>query len=99
MSTFRFMITVSFPNWSEALRDAGLPEKTRKSFEISIKWYLGFLASKGVPATVESAREFIESTARARKPEEWMLEQWRAALNWFFGFSVAEFPVSRFPVS
>ena len=78
------MITVSFPNWSDALSEADLPEKTRKSFEISIKWYLGFLAKKGVPASVESAREFIETNARTRKPEEWMLEQWRAALNWFF---------------
>jgi hypothetical protein len=45
---------------------------------------LGDLKKRRLRATVESAREFLEARVRERKPEEWVVQRWREALNWFF---------------
>lgn len=76
------MIAVSFPNWSEALEAAGLPEKTCKSHRCVVLWFLGFLKREGKQATVAEARTFVEGLIEERKPKDWQVEQWRAGINW-----------------
>ncbi|MGF1531304.1 MAG: hypothetical protein ACFCU4_08075 [Puniceicoccaceae bacterium] len=69
------MTSVSFSNWLEVLASAELPAKSRKSFEISINWFLSHLAKRNEPATVETARAFVEMLITERKPADWMVEQ------------------------
>ncbi|HKK17115.1 MAG TPA: hypothetical protein VJ952_00420 [Opitutales bacterium] len=76
------MITVSFPNWSDALAAADLPEKVRNRHRIIINWFLGHLKRERKPASKETARDFIDCLVETRRPEEWQLEQWTDGLNW-----------------
>lgn len=78
------MITVSFPNWSDALAAADLPAKERTRHRIIINWFLGYLKREHTGATVASARAFVEHLIETRKPEDWQVEQWSEGLNWFF---------------
>lgn len=78
------MTTVSFPNWSEALDAANLPEKALKTHRVIIQWFLGYLGRERKRASVHAARAFVEHLIETRKPEDWQVEQWRNGLNWFF---------------
>ncbi len=78
------MVTVSFPNWSDALAAADLPPKVRDRHRVIIKWYLGHLKREHQPVTVATAREFVEQLVEERKPEKWQVDQWGDGLNWFF---------------
>ena len=78
------MITVSFPNWSDALAAADLPDKVRGRHRIVIKWFLGHLKRERSPASKKSARQFIDHLVETRRPKDWQAEQWREGLNWFF---------------
>jgi len=85
------MNIVSFQNWAEVLAAADLPEKVKNSHKIVIRWYLGYLRKVGKPASVETARAFVEGLVEERRPADWMVEGWRQGLNWFF----KEAPVRR----
>jgi integron integrase len=78
------MITLSFPNWSDALKAAHLPLVERDRHRVIINWYLGHLKRESYPVTKTSARDFIEHLVEARHPQEWQLKQWTDGLNWFF---------------
>ena len=54
------MKTFSFASWREELERAEMPPLARKSAEITIHWYLGYLRKRREPASIESARAFIE---------------------------------------
>jgi len=73
-----------FKNWQESLAEADLTENHRKSHRYTIIGYLAYLKERGELATLENARAFIESKMRRERPEEWMAQRWREALNWFF---------------
>ena len=75
---------VTFPNWSNALENANLPVEEKARHRIIINWFLGHLKRERCPASVQSARSFIEGLVESRRPGEWQLEQWREGLNWFF---------------
>lgn len=77
-------VTVSFPNWSDVLEEADLPERERHRHRIVINWFLGYLKREQVGASVDSAREFVAKLVERRRPEDWQVEQWREGLNWFF---------------
>tara|TARA_R100000027_G_scaffold61790_1_gene53407 strand:+ start:5561 stop:6949 length:1389 start_codon:yes stop_codon:yes gene_type:complete len=77
-------ISVSFPNWSEALERSKLAEPERRRHRIIIQWYLGFLKREHRVASVESARFFVENLVEQRRPKDWQIHQWREGLNWFF---------------
>lgn len=53
------MITVSFPNWSDALAAADLPDRVRQQHRIIIQWFLGYLKREQAAATQMSARQFV----------------------------------------
>ena len=36
------MEAVEFPDWGVWLERSGLPERQRRSFAITVRWYLGF---------------------------------------------------------
>lgn len=78
------MTTISFPNWSEALKSSSLPKQERERHRIIINWFLGHLKRESSPATKTSARDFIEHLTETRRPPEWQLKQWMDGLNWFF---------------
>lgn len=78
------MITVSFPNWSDALAAADLPDKVRQQHRIIIQWFLGYLKREQAAATQVSARQFVAHLMETRQPKDWQAEQWREGLNWFF---------------
>lgn len=75
---------VSFPLWKEVLQASELPEREKKSFEITIKWYLGFCKKARCYVTKETANSFVETVKRERLPERFQVVQWCNALRWFF---------------
>lgn len=82
--TYSFMVTVSFPNWSYALDATKLSAEVSNRHRIIINWFLGHLKREHQPATVDSAREFVEHLIETRKPQDWQVKQWSDGLNWFF---------------
>lgn len=78
------MNAVFFPNWSNALSASDLHPNKIKSHQIAIRWYLSYLKRIGEPATVATARRFIHTAVEERKPEIWMVENWKAGIRWFF---------------
>ena len=79
------MIVYSFKNWEEGLKSAeGLSAAQRRSFTITVRWYLSWLKKEGLPATLESARAFFEEQLRSRRPTEAVAQLWKDGLNWFF---------------
>ncbi|MEM7791534.1 MAG: hypothetical protein AAF546_09055 [Verrucomicrobiota bacterium] len=74
------MTTVSFPNWSDALKATNLSAKERESYRVIINWFLGHLKREASPATKTSARDFIEHLVETRRPPEWQVKQWTDGL-------------------
>ncbi len=54
------MKEVCFSNWERALEEVHLAASTRRSFAITIQWYLGFCRSRKEGTTHQSVRDFIE---------------------------------------
>jgi integrase len=78
------MKRVDFPNWRDVLAHSTLSERDRRSYEIVVKWFLGFCRRGRGGVTVASARDFVEWAAKEKEREPWQVEGWKAALNWFF---------------
>lgn len=76
-------IPVSFKNWKAELDASDLPEQDKKSFRITINWYLSYCKRARCRASKESANAFYESVKRERRPKQFQLVQWRNALRWF----------------
>ncbi len=74
----------SFPDWRIAIESSELPERDRASFLITIRWYLGFCSRARCRASFASAKAFIDSVTREKRPTPFQLESWRNALRWFF---------------
>ncbi len=80
------MKRLHFPRWREVLSaDSSVSVDRRASIEITIRWYLGWCRRNRAVCTITSARRFIDEVAREKSPSEAVLQQWREALNWFFG--------------
>ncbi|MBI2948015.1 MAG: phage integrase N-terminal SAM-like domain-containing protein [Verrucomicrobia bacterium] len=78
------MKEVNFPNWKQVLSQARLSNRERKSYEITLRWYLSFCRRSRAGVTVQSARDFVRWATEQKKPQPWQLDQWKEALNWFF---------------
>jgi len=78
------MKEVEFPNWQEVLAKANLPDRRKRSYEITLRWYLNFCRRGRACVTVQSARDFVDWAAQTKKPQPWQLDQWKESLNWFF---------------
>lgn len=75
---------VSFADWKDALLCSGLLEQDRKSYEITINWFLSYCRRSRSPATRRAANAFYETVKRERDPKPFQLTQWKNALAWFF---------------
>lgn len=78
------MRRIEFPSWPEVLRQSELSERSKHSFEITIRWYLSFCRRARTEVTVQSARDFIAWADQEKHPEPWQLEGWKEAIRWFF---------------
>ncbi|MGJ8641701.1 MAG: hypothetical protein ACSHYA_20090 [Opitutaceae bacterium] len=76
------MVTVSFSNWSDVLATANFSADERNRHRVIINWFLGHLKREHQPATVDSAREFIDHLVETRNPAKWQVKQWTDGLNW-----------------
>jgi hypothetical protein len=73
-----------FEGWVEVLAQSQLPERKKRSWEITLRWYLSFCRRGRVGVTVQSAREFVEWAQQEKQAQAWQVEGWKEALNWFF---------------
>lgn len=79
------MRAVNFPDWPSTLaEDAALSERQRAGYEITIRWFLGFCKREHKVATSEQAHLFMAEAVASKRPNDWMQQQWKDALNWFF---------------
>jgi integron integrase len=78
------MKEIQFPEWRQVLAQVQMSERQRRSYEITLRWYLSFCRRSRAQVTVSSARDFVKWAAEQKDPERWQLEQWKEALNWFF---------------
>ena len=62
------MRMIHFPNWPEVLSASLLPGREKHSFEITIRWYLGFCRRGRAEVHVESARDFIACVKEQKHP-------------------------------
>lgn len=84
MYTFS-MATVNFPNWSSVLlADTSLSEQDRISFKITIRWFLSFCKKQGAGVDCDQAKAFVAEATEQKSPNDWVLQRWKDAINWFF---------------
>lgn len=87
------MKTVQFANWNEVLESAALPDAAKKSYRITIRWYLSYCHQQHCPACFDSARAFMAAAMQQKSGmDDWVYERWREGIRWFFrnGQQVAE---------
>lgn len=75
---------VWFPQWSAALQQLRLPPLRRQQYRLALIRYLQYCKQTHQPATVESARAFMEAIQAKRSLGASLLATWKEALNWFF---------------
>ncbi|MEM7674138.1 MAG: phage integrase N-terminal SAM-like domain-containing protein [Verrucomicrobiota bacterium] len=78
------MYVFYFNDWKQRLQDEPLSEQVRKDHFTSIRWYRNFLNREAVPATLSSARTFMERLIEARRPAHTQAQAWKNGLNWYF---------------
>lgn len=75
----------SFPGWSPALAaDDSLSEGLREAYRQTLSRFLKFAAQRRAGPSVAVAREFVELARLEQSPSPARLQEWKAALNWFF---------------
>lgn len=73
-----------FPHWSTALARRRLPEAERQQHQDALLSYLRYCKETRQPATIGSARAFMEAAQGQGRVAVGQVEVWKAALNWFF---------------
>ena len=86
MFTFQGMSQklLHFPRWAEILENGDLPEAVKKSYKITLCWYLGWCRKCAVGCSVDSARAFVEWARKEKNANDWRVGQWKEAIRWFF---------------
>jgi hypothetical protein len=75
---------VWFPQRSTALQQLRLPRLRRQQYRLALIRHLHYCKQTHQPATVESARQFMETVRAKRLLGVSLLATWKEALNWFF---------------
>lgn len=75
---------VMFMEWATVLEGAGLPDRLKESFGITIKWFLGYCRRARCDVTKASANAFIQTVKAEKLPSKFQVESWVNALRWFF---------------
>ena len=73
-----------FPRWAEVLKNSDLPEAIKKSHKITLCWYLGWCRKCAVGCSVDSARAFVTWAQKEKEADDWLVEQWKRAVQWYF---------------
>ncbi|MGK0463805.1 MAG: hypothetical protein ACJAT5_000203 [Lentimonas sp.] len=77
------MKIIHFPRWAEVLKASDLSEKVQSSYNITLRWYLGWCRNQGTGCSVDSARAFVEWAKREKRVDDQVVEHWKAAIRWF----------------
>ncbi len=91
------MKEIHFPNWDAVLERAKLPDRLKRTFQITIRWYLSFCRRSRAGVNHESARGFIEWAQQEKQPEAWQLEEWKEAIRWFYRAAKSAQPLEHCP--
>ena len=75
------MKEIRFVGWAEALDRMGLPERQKRSWEITLRWYLSFCRRSRAGVTVQSARDFIVWVQAEKRAQEWQVEGWKGNIE------------------
>ncbi len=86
-----------FPNWDAVLARTELPERLKRTFGITIRWYLSFCRRSRAGVNHDSARGFIEWAQDQKQPETWQVEQWKEAIRWFYRAAKSAHPLETTP--
>jgi len=78
------MREIRFRDWVQVLNQAEVSEREKKSWGITLRWYLSFCQRGRVAVTVQSARDFIVWAEQEKQAERWQVEDWKNAIRWFF---------------
>jgi len=79
------MRVVNFPDWLSVLEtDPALKESDRRSYLITIRWFLSYCRRHRQRADFDSAYGFIGEVSLSKQPSDWVLGRWKEAVNWFF---------------
>lgn len=79
------MRAVYFPDWQSALlEDGSLGDRQRVGYQITIRWFLGYCKRGHQGATIEQGHSFLAEAVATKQPNEWVHQQWKDAMNWFF---------------
>jgi len=73
-----------FPGWKQSLAQTGLGTEIETTYRHGIEAYSAFCRRKRVSVAVETARQFMDETAKLQQVSVATMEAWKAALNWFF---------------
>jgi len=78
------MKQIQFEDWQTVLAQADLPERKRRSWTITLRWYLSFCRRSRAGVNVQSARDFVAWAQEEKQAQDWMVEEWKEAIRWFF---------------
>ena len=77
MSTIPIVMKIiQFPRWAEVLRASDFPQQTVDSYQVTLRWYLGWCHRNSVGCSVQSARDFIEWAREEKQANDWVVERW-----------------------
>lgn len=75
---------VNFPNWELVLAAACDLGDDRKSYAITIRWFLGWCRRQSYPVQIDSAIRFLKWAEDTKTPTSFALQAWKSALRWYF---------------
>ena len=78
------MREIHFLNWDAVLARTELADRLKRTFQITIRWYLSFCRRTRSGVNHESARAFMDWAQQEKQAEGWQVEQWKEAIRWFF---------------
>ena len=73
-----------FPRWAEILKNSDLPEAIKRSYQITLRWYLAWCRKRDTGCSVDSARAFVVWAQQEKEADDWLVEQWKRAIQWYF---------------
>ena len=78
------MTVFYFKNWQTTLENSSLDPSLKRSFTITIRWYISYLIEMEAKPTLVNARTFMIDKVKEKQAQESTAQIWRRALNWFF---------------
>ena len=73
-----------FPRWVEVLESSSMLPKVKKNYKVTLFWYLGWCREQATGCSVDSARAFVEWAREEKGANDWQVNQWKKAIQWFF---------------